>query len=157
MKQVGLKFLVLFVLFWILCGCQSKEMDSKKILNFGKAYTKAWNSMVPQQMASFYAEKGSLTINNGKAAIGRDQLAQTAASFMEAFPDMHLVMDSIVKHQKSYRYYWTFRGTNTGPGGSGNKVIFSGYEEWILNNNGLIEKSIGTFDAEDYQKQLEGN
>lgn len=76
---------------------------------------------------------------------------------MEAFPDMKLTMDSLVTYSDIYRYHWTFVGTNTGPGGTGKKVIFSGVEIWTMNDHGLVQKSIGTYDAEDYKRQLNGN
>lgn len=138
-------------------GCNSEPSDYNKMLEFGKNYTEAWNSKEPAKMASFYAEDGELTINNGTPAIGRQQLAETAQSYMEAFPDMVLTMDSLTVNHGKYRYYWTFKGTNTGPGGTGNKVNFSGFEEWTMNEQGLVQTSIGTYDAEDYQRQLEGN
>ena len=127
------------------------------MLEFGKNYTEAWKSKEPAKMASFYAEYGELTVNNGTPAIGRQQLGETAQSYMEAFPDMVLTMDSLTVNNGNYRYYWTFKGTNIGPGGTGNKVDFSGFEEWTINEQGLVQTSIGTYDAEDYQRQLEGN
>lgn len=75
---------------------------------------------------------------------------------MEAFPDIELTMDSLTVESGNYRYYWTFKGTNTGPGGTGNKVDFNRFEEWTMNDQGLIKKSIGTYDVEEYQRQLEG-
>jgi len=73
---------------------------------------------------------------------------------MEAFPDMKLTMDSLIADSGTYRYYWTFIGSNTGPEGTGNKVNFSGFERWTMNNEGLVQKSIGTYDADDYTRQL---
>lgn len=141
----------------MISGCQSKKSELDKMVVFGQKYTEAWNSKKPEKMASFYAEDGMLTINNGTPAVGRKQLTETAKSFMEAFPDLELAMDSLAVENGMYRYYWTFKGTNTGPGGTGNKVNFSGFEEWTMNEQGLIHKSIGTYDAEDYQRQVEGN
>lgn len=141
----------------MIYGCQFKKSELDKMVVFGQKYTEAWNSKKPEKMASFYAEDGMLTINNGTPAVGRKQLTETAKSFMEAFPDLELAMDSLAVENGMYRYYWTFKGTNTGPGGTGNKVNFSGFEEWTMNEQGLIHKSIGTYDAEDYQRQVEGN
>ena len=138
-------------------GCNSEQSDYDKMVAFGKNYTEAWNSKEPAKMASFYAVDGSLTVNNGTPAIGRQQLAETAQSYMEAFPDMVLTMDSLTVNNGKYRSYWTFKGTNTGPGGTGNTVDFSGFEEWTMNEQGLVQTSIGTYDAELYQRQLEGN
>lgn len=141
-----------------LCtGCGSERSEYDKMVDFGQKYTEAWNSKQPEKMASFYAEDGSLTVNEGTPAVGRKQLAATARSYMEAFPDMVLTMDSLTAQNGTYRYYWTFKGTNSGPGGTGNKVDFSGFEEWTMNGQGLVQKSVGTYDAEEYQRQLEGN
>jgi hypothetical protein len=46
-------------------------------------------------------------------------------------------------------------GTNTGPGGTGHRVRFSGYGEWKFGEDGLIAESQGHFDDPDYQRQLE--
>jgi predicted ester cyclase len=141
----------------VLAGCKSQKSEYEKMLEFGEKYTAAWNSKNPDKMASFYAEDGSLTVNNGTPAIGREQLAATANSYMEAFPDLKLTMDSLVADLDTYRYHWTFSGTNTGAEGTGNKVVLSGFERWTLSPEGLIQKSIGTYDAEDYKRQLNGN
>ena len=145
------------IILAMITGCKSGNTEYDKMVQFGQKYTDAWNSKQPETMASFYADDGMLTVNNGKPAVGRRQLAETAQSYMEAFPDIELTMDSLTVGNGTYRYYWTFKGTNTGPGGTGNKVDFSGFEEWTMNDQGLVQKSIGTYDAEDYQRQLEGN
>ncbi len=149
------QFIGAFIL--ILIGCESQKSKHYRMLEFGKDYTAAWNSGDPYKMASFYAEDGTLTVNNGTPAIGREQLAETARSYMEAFPDMHLTMDSLVADRNTYRYHWTFTGTNSGTGGTGNKVNFSGFERWTMNDEGLVQKSIGTYDDDEYSKQLNGN
>ena len=140
-----------------MSGCKSEKAEYDQMVEFGQKYTDAWNSKQPEKMASFYAEDGMLTVNKGKPAIGRKQLAETAQSYMEAFPDMELTMDSLTVENGTYRYYWTFRGSNTGPEGTGNKVDFSGFEEWTMNDQRLVKKSVGTYDAEDYQRQLNEN
>ncbi|MFC4723567.1 ester cyclase [Geojedonia litorea] len=140
-----------------LLGCKSEHSEFNKLVKFGQDYTKAWNSKQPEQMAKFYAEDGMLTVNNGEPAIGRAQLAETANSYMEAFPDLELTMDSLTINNGVYNYYWTFKGTNTGPNGTGHKVNFSGFEQWTMNEQGLVKFSIGTYDAEAYQRQLQGH
>jgi predicted ester cyclase len=150
-------FTTVVIILTMITGCKSDKSEHDKMLEFGQKYTDAWNSKEPEKMASFYALDGMLAVNNGTPARGRKQIAETAQSYMEAFPDMELTMDSLVSENNTYRYYWTFKGTNTGLNGTGNKVDFSGHEEWTMNDQGLVQKSIGTYDAEDYQKQLEGN
>jgi len=153
MNRLRIRLIISFGFAFCLMGCQENNKH-EIILTFGNAYTEAWNSKVPDNMASFYAEDGTLVVNNGTAAIGRSQLAETAKSYMKAFPDMKLTMDSLIEDSDTYRYHWTFEGTNTGPDGTGNKIRFSGIERWTLNEEGLVQKSIGTYDAEDYLNQL---
>ena len=157
MKSKHSFLITLLIVLNIMTGCKSDKSELDKMVEFGQKYTDAWNSKVPEKMASFYAEDGTLTVNNGTPAVGRKQLAETAKSYMDAFPDLELTMDSLTKGNETYRYYWTFKGTNSGPNGTGNKVDFSGFEEWTMNDQGLVQKSIGTYDAEEYKKQLNGN
>ncbi len=117
-------------------------------------YTVAWNSGVPERVASFYDEKGSLKVNDGEPAIGREAIAEVANSFMTAFPDLVLECDGLEFVNGRVNFHWTFKGTNTGPGGTGNAVDFSGFESWIFSETGLILESLGHFDAADYESQL---
>ena len=75
-----------------MTGCKSDQSEYDKMVEFGQKYTDAWNSKVPEKMASFYAEDGTLTVNKGTPAVGRKQLAETAQSYMEVFPDLELTM-----------------------------------------------------------------
>jgi hypothetical protein len=53
-------------------------------------------------------------------------------------------------------FHWTWTGTNTGPGGTGKAVNLTGYERWTFSADGLILKSDGHFDNDEYQCQLKG-
>ena len=124
-------------------------------LPIGREYTAAWNSRDPDQVAAQYAENGSLTINGGAPAVGGQAIAAAAKSYLDAFPDFVLVMDDLeALGGPRYRYHWTFTGTNTGPGGTGNAVKISGTEEWTLDGAGQIAASLGTYDAANYERQL---
>ena len=118
------------------------------------AYTAAWCSQDPARVAAHYAENGSLTINDGPPAVGRNAITASAQSFMTSLPDMVVAMDSLRVNPSSARYHWTLTGTNTGPGGTGHSVHISGYEEWTLSAGGLIERSLGHFDAVEYARQI---
>ena len=72
---------------------------------------------------------------------------------MTAFPDLKLTMDDLIIQGRAV-YHWTFAGTNTGPGGTGQRVLFSGYEIWEIGADGLIAESRGHFDEASYQRQL---
>lgn len=131
------------------------ERDIESLRELGAGYTAAWNSRDPARVAAFYRENGSLTVNDAEPAVGREAIAAVARGFMTAFPDMVLAMDSLVATEGRVRYHWTFAGTHTGPGGTGNAVRFSGYEEWTMGEDGLIAASLGHFDEAEYERQLE--
>jgi len=65
-------------------------------------------------------------------------------------------MDDLTSDGGRTLFHWTLVGTNTGPGGTGRAVRISGVEQWRLSREGLIEESLGHFDAADYQRQLDG-
>ena len=87
-------------------------------------------------------------------AVGRAAIAKVAEGFMTAFPDMIVSMDSLVIQPDVTAFHWTLTGTNTGQGGTGNKVKISGVELWQFDADGLIRDSKGSFDAEEYNRQL---
>ena len=104
----------------------------------------------------FAGNGGSLTINGGQPAVGRKEISEAARSFMMAFPDLRVVLDRLVSAGERVEYHWTLTGTNTGPGGSGRAVRISGFESWRFAADGLIEESIGSFDSNDYARQISG-
>ncbi len=114
----------------------------------------AWSSQDPEGMASCYEENGSQVINDGIPAVGRKELAAVAASYMEAFPDLHVSLDQLLVAGSSAFFVWTLTGTNTGPGGTGKKVRVSGIEVWEMGESGLISLSRGYYDASAYNAQL---
>lgn len=132
----------------------SRLVDQAAAEKFSIDYTVAWNSGVPERVASCYDEEGSLKVNDDEPAIGREAITEVAKSFMTAFPDLVLEFNGLKYVDGRVNYHWTFKGTNTGPGGTGNTVDFSGFESWIFSQTGLIYESIGHFDATDYESQL---
>ena len=139
-----------------LFGCAAKEkaMDQDGLTEFAARYTAAWSSRDAASVAAFFAEDGSLQINDGEPSVGRAALTATAQSFMTALPDMVLTMDEVTHQRDQAVYRWTLDGTNTGPGGTGNVIHVSGYEEWTFGPDGLIAKSLGHMDSAEYQRQL---
>ncbi len=129
-------------------------MTNDELKEFGTRYTAAWNSQNAASVAEVFSEDGSLSVN-GSPAVGREAITAVAQGFMTAFPDMELLMDDLVKGSDQVTYHWTFIGTNTGPDGTGNAVRFSGYEEWTFGDDGLVAKSMGFFDNDEYRHQLE--
>jgi len=129
-------------------------LDLAELTSFAQRYAKAWCSQDPESVAAFFAERGSISINNGPPAVGRAAIAKEAQGFMTTFPDMIVTMDKVVHDEEGTKFHWTLTGTNTGPGGTGKRVRISGYELWKIDNDGLIAASKGNFDAAEYERQL---
>ena len=131
-------------------------MEQKSLIAFGVEYANAWSSQKPEKVANFFASDASLQVNDGDPAVGTEAITNVAKGFMDAFPDMIVSMDSLVTKSNKTRFYWTLTGTNSVPGGTGNKVKISGFEEWTLSEEGLVQESKGHFNAEEYNRQLNG-
>jgi hypothetical protein len=124
--------------------------------DFATRYTAAWCSQEAARVASFFSPDGSLSVNDGPAAIGRKAIQETVQSFMTAFPDLQVLFDNLVVKDGRVEYHWTLVGTNSGPGGTGKTVRISGKENWKAWEGGLIAVSAGEFDAAEYHRQLRG-
>lgn len=129
-------------------------MTSDELNDFAKRYAKAWCSHNPESVAAFFAERGSISINNGPAAVGRTAIAKEAQAFMTTFPDMVVTFDKLEPQPNGTEFHWTLTGTNSGPRGTGKRVRISGYERWQFDNAGLIAESKGHFDSPEYERQL---
>ena len=129
-------------------------MDFADLSEFAAAYAKAWCSQNPESVAKFFAERGSISINDGPPAVGRAAIAREAQAFMTTFPDMIVTFDKLEPRGDRTAFHWTLTGTNTGPGGTGKRVRISGYELWQIGDDGLIADSLGHFDNAEYERQL---
>jgi predicted ester cyclase len=129
-------------------------MNVEQLNEFAQKYTVAWSSQNAASVAAFFADDGTISVN-GVPSVGREAITAMVQGFMTAFPDMVLTMDALDVSPGQIDYHWTFVGTNSGPGGTGKRVHFSGYEEWIFGDDGLVVESIGHFDEDEYLHQLE--
>ena len=123
-----------------------------ELTKFAKRYAEAWCSQDPDKVAAFYAKSGSISVNGGSPV----PIAEVARGFMRDFPDTVVTFDRLENTPAGTEFHWTFTGTNTGPGGTGNPVRIRGYELWKIDKDGLISESKGYFDAADYERQLRG-
>ena len=127
---------------WI-CSCADSAitMTLAELTDFAKRYAKAWCSQNPDNLAAFFAETVSLSVNDGPPAVGQAAIAEDAQGFMKTFPDMVVTFDKLERGTPDGGrsscdavFHWTLTGTNTGPGGSGKRVRISGYELWKIDN-----------------------
>jgi hypothetical protein len=137
------------------CGKVETPVPPGDRTSFATRYAAAWSGKDPVAFGAFYDEAGSLIVN-GSASAGRAAIVETARSYMAAFPDMVVRMDSLREDAGATVFHWTWTGTNTGPGGTGRAVNLAGYERWTFSADGLIMRSDGHFDDDEYQRQLKG-
>ena len=126
----------------------------RDLTDFASRYAEAWRSQNPESVAAFFAENGSLRVNNGPPAVGRVAIAEVARGFMRDLPDMIVTMDDVTHASDGTKFHWTLTGTNTGPGGTGERLRISGYELWKIDEDGFIAESRGHFDSAEYERQL---
>jgi predicted ester cyclase len=129
-------------------------MTLAELTKFAKRYAEAWCSQNSDNVAAFFAENGSLSVNDEPPAVGRAAITEVARGFMRTFPDMVVTFDKLEPQPNATAFHWTLTGTNTGPGGTGKRVRISGYELWKIDNDGLIGESKGHFDSAEYEGQL---
>ena len=79
--------------------------------------------------------------------------AAMADGFMEEFPDLVLTCDTVLVADHHMVYAWTFEGHHRE---SGRPVRFSGWEEWDLDDELNVVKSLGWYDVDDYNRQIAG-
>ncbi|MFY1828418.1 nuclear transport factor 2 family protein [Myxococcus fulvus] len=126
------------------------SLDEEQVRDFARRYAEAWCSGEPTQVAAHYVPGGGIAINGGT----RTGITEAARSFMEAFPDIHVSLDDVVIQGEHVEFHWTLTGTNTGPGGTGKPVRISGFEAWRLGADGRVVEATGTYDANEYHRQL---
>jgi uncharacterized protein (TIGR02246 family) len=142
------------ILLVVACEPEEEPMDTTELTAFATRYATAWSSQDPVAFGTFYAENGSLTVNDGEPSVGRDAVVETARAFMTGFPDMVVRLVELRPEGNRVVFHWHWTGTNTGLDGTGNAVDLRGYEEWTFGDDDLIVESLGHFDEGEYQRQL---
>ena len=72
---------VLCLLSVAACTSAETDLDLETMTEFGARYTAAWSSHDAVAVASFYSADGSLTVNDGEPAVGREAIAAVADTF----------------------------------------------------------------------------
>lgn len=130
------------------------SFDKASLDDLAYRYTEAWNSKVPENVASFHRPASRISINRGDPSIGHEALTAMDAGFHTDVPDLVLQNDGIRAAGDHAVFLWTFTGHDAQ---SGNPLNVSGWEEWELDDDMKITSSLGWFDAEDYQRQVDGS
>lgn len=121
--------------------------------NLARDYAIAWSSGDPNAVASFFAPDGQITINRGEPIVGRAAVADMARGFYADFPDLEVRCDMLRWAGSHAIFVWTLEGHHSE---TGNHVVTRGWEEWELTEDNEVQSSLFWFDADDYQRQIDG-
>ncbi|WP_171207353.1 MULTISPECIES: ester cyclase [unclassified Ruegeria] len=124
-----------------------------RLNNLARDYAIAWSSGDPDAVAAFFAEDGQIIINRGDVLKGRAAIVEMALGFYAEFPDLEVRCDMMRWAGNHAIFVWTLEGHHAQ---TGNHVVTRGWEEWDLTEDGKVQSSLGWFDAEDYQRQIDG-
>lgn len=114
-------------------------------------HCEAWTSHLADKVAERYSSTTSFSMNGGDPMTTRPEIAEMAGQFIADFPDLVLTCDTVLVADHHMVYAWTFKGHYAR---SGKLVQFSGWEEWDLDGDLNVSKSLGWYDVEDYNRQI---
>ena len=77
------------------CTPAKPPLDAAKLREFASDYAAAWGSQDPVRVAASFAPTGSLAINGGEPAIGREAIAAKVQQYMTDFPNLAVKMDEL--------------------------------------------------------------
>ena len=127
--------------------------DIQSARKLARDHCDAWTRKDADQVANRYSENTTMIMNGGEPMTSRSQIREMANGFMTEFPDLVLRLDTVLVADHHMVYAWTFVGQHKE---TGNKIRFSGWEEWDLDENLNVSKSLGWYDSLDYERQVAG-
>lgn len=121
------------------------------IETLAQAYADAWSSGEPEQVVDFYRDDGEIIINRGDPVVGRAALLDMVSGFYAEFPGMRVHLEHLRVAGDHVMFGWILEGTHAE---TGNDVAVQGWEEWDLDADHKVSRSLGWFDAEEYDRQI---
>jgi len=82
-------------------------VTTHELTRFAERYAKAWCSHNAENVAAFYAENASLTVNGRPPT----PALEVARGFMRDFPDMTVTFDKLEPCADRIAFHWTLTGT----------------------------------------------
>ncbi len=113
----------------------------------------AWSTGDAEAVASFFAPDGQIKVNRNDPLKGRTAIAGMTRGIYTDFRDLELRCDMMRWAGTHAIFVWTIEGHHAE---TGNQVVTRGWEEWELTKDNKIQSSLNWFDAEDHQRQIDG-
>ena len=129
-------------------------MSPSELKEFAQKYGAAWSSNDPGQVLALHSESSRLSVNDAKPAVGKPEIRKIVKAFMEGFPDLYIQVNDVVTEERGIVFYCNAIATNSGPGGTGNKINIEIHEIWTFDENGKFTEVKAYDDPEDFERQL---
>ena len=125
--------------------------DINTARKMAEAHCAAWTALSSNAVAERYSASTSFAMNWGEPMTTRSEIAAMTSGFMADFPDLVLTCGNVLVADYHMVYAWAFEGHHRE---TGKLVCFSGWEEWDLDDDMNVVKSLGWYDVENYNRQL---
>ena len=122
------------------------------VQEMAEAYAAAWSSGKPEAVVSHYRDDGAITINRGDPIVGRDALLEMVRGFHAEFPGLVVRLEHLRVAGNHVMFGWILEGTHAETGKS---VSVPGWEEWDLDGDNKVKTSLGWFDSDEYDRQVQ--
>jgi hypothetical protein len=129
-------------------------MSPSELKEFAKKYGQAWSSNDPSQVLALHSESSRLSVNDGEPEIGKPEIRKVVEAFMEGFPDLYIQVNDAAIEERGIVFYCNAIATNSGPGGTGNKINIEIHEIWTFDESGKFTEVRAYDDPEDFERQL---
>ena len=133
---------------------RARGTDLNSLRVFAESHAAAWSSQNAASVAAHYSPRGSRGANGSAPSVGRGAIEVAVQQFMTAFPDLRATLDDIFIVGDGVDVHWTLTGVYSGPGGTGQRVVIKGFDEWRMGGDALIAESRVSFDTADFQRQM---
>lgn len=131
-----------------------KNMNTAELKAFAKEYAAAWSSINPANVLALHSENSRLSVNDGEPAIGKNAIRKIIDDFMRGYPDLHIQVNDVVEEPTGTVFYCNVIATNSGPGGTGEKINMAVQEFWRFDDNGKFIEIEAYDDPEKFNRRL---
>ena len=129
-------------------------MNTTELKGFAKKYASAWSSGDPGNVLVLHSETSRLSVNDGEPAIGKDAIRKIIDDFMKAYPDLHIQVNDVLEEEAGIVFYCNVVATNSGPGGTGEKINMEVQEFWTFDSNSKFVEIEAYDDPEKFEGRL---
>lgn len=133
-------------------------MTREGIIALCQQQVDAWNARDDDAIGRFYAEDATLSDAGGDTASGRHAIAARAKTYIDAFPDLRLDLESIAVDGNRFVVQWKASGTNTAPlmgmPATNKPVVVEGCDVGEVGEDGLVLRETDYWNEASFMRQL---